>query len=151
MSGYSDNHDALLITLELAVPLRMWELAGMSKRRREATCARWAQESASEVGSGGDSIMFRTPTKERRHGSCVCGGSISKDRDGWHHIGDSGREDHCLSGQTPALADAPLTGTAPAFNALARGLAAAAWHPSGVTFLGQHWCVGHCTGRQEAA
>lgn len=151
MTVPTDNHDVLLITLELAVPLRIWELAGMSQHRREDTCARWAQEAASEVGSSGDSIMFRTPTKERKHGSCTCGGTISKERNGWHHVGDSGRKLACPDGRTPALADMPLEGTAPAFDALARGLAAAAWHPSGVTFLGQHWCVGHCAGSQAVA
>jgi hypothetical protein len=37
--------------------------------------------------------------------------------------------------------------TAAVFNALARGLAAAAYQPGGVTFLGQHWCTDHvlCT------
>lgn len=33
--------------------------------------------------------------------------------------------------------------TAKAFNALARALAALAYHPGGVTFMGQHWCVNH--------
>jgi|SRR5882724_451391 len=33
-----------------------------------------------------------------------------------------------------------------AFNALSRGLAAAAYEPGGVTFAGLHWCLGagHC-------
>lgn len=32
---------------------------------------------------------------------------------------------------------------AKAFNALAQGLAAAAYQPGGVTFAGRHWCVDH--------
>jgi hypothetical protein len=34
-------------------------------------------------------------------------------------------------------------GTVWVFAALARGLAAGAWQPGGVTFLGRHWCVDH--------
>lgn len=43
-------------------------------------------------------------------------------------------------------------GCAQAFNALARGLAAAAYQPGGVTFAGQHWCVNHsaCQQTEEA-
>lgn len=33
--------------------------------------------------------------------------------------------------------------TATAFAALARGLAACAYQPGGVTFMGLHWCVNH--------
>lgn len=33
--------------------------------------------------------------------------------------------------------------TAGAFNALAQGLAAAAYLPGGVTFAGLHWCLDH--------
>lgn len=34
-------------------------------------------------------------------------------------------------------------GAAHAFNALAKGLAVAAYAPGGVTFSGRHWCVDH--------
>jgi hypothetical protein len=34
-------------------------------------------------------------------------------------------------------------GTTEVFAALARGLAASAWQPGGVTWLGRHWCVDH--------
>lgn len=33
--------------------------------------------------------------------------------------------------------------TAKVFNALAQGLAAAAYQPGGVTFAGRHWCTDH--------
>jgi hypothetical protein len=41
---------------------------------------------------------------------------------------------------------------AAAFNALAKGLAVAAFAPGGVTFAGLHWCVDHsvCTGETPA-
>ena len=41
---------------------------------------------------------------------------------------------------------------ADAFNALAKGLAVAAYAPGGVTFAGQHWCTDHavCTGEKAA-
>lgn len=35
------------------------------------------------------------------------------------------------------------TGCAQAFNALARGLAAAAYQPGGITYAGRHWCTDH--------
>ena len=35
-------------------------------------------------------------------------------------------------------------GAAKVFNALARGLAAGAWCPGGVTFAGRHWCAAEC-------
>jgi len=43
--------------------------------------------------------------------------------------------------------------TAEAFNHLARGLAALAYAPGGVTFAGEHWCVNHaeCTEAANAA
>lgn len=33
--------------------------------------------------------------------------------------------------------------SAKAFNALAEGIACAAFQPGGITFLGQHWCTDH--------
>jgi hypothetical protein len=42
--------------------------------------------------------------------------------------------------------------TAKAFAVLARGLAAAAFQPGGVTFAGMHWCIDHeACKRAEAA
>ncbi len=42
--------------------------------------------------------------------------------------------------------------TARAFNALAEGIACAAFQPGGITFLGQHWCRDHeACRRAEAA
>lgn len=135
----------LIVTLELAVPLRMFELAAMSNWRREQAITKWADEAASDVGSRGDALMFRSETKARRHGLCAnCGRDVSQDRDGWYHIGNEGREFCCADGRTPSLAGSPETGSAAAFNALARGLAAAAWQPGGITFLGAHWCALGC-------
>ena len=42
-------------------------------------------------------------------------------------------------------------GTVGVFAALARGLAAAAWQPGGVTWLGRHWCVDHAACTAAAA
>lgn len=36
-------------------------------------------------------------------------------------------------------------GTADVFAALARGLAAGAYQPGGITFAGRHWCADHAT------
>ena len=43
--------------------------------------------------------------------------------------------------------------TAQAFDALARGLAAAAYQPGGITFAGLHWCTDHdaCQAAEAAA
>jgi hypothetical protein len=43
--------------------------------------------------------------------------------------------------------------SAAAFNALARGLAAAAYQPGGITFAGQHYCTSHdeCEAADAAA
>lgn len=145
-------NDSLIITLELAVPLRMLELAGMSEARRERTRASWAQESASSVGHQGDALIFGNPTKARRHGRCAtCGGDISQDREGWYHIAAEGRVLTCPDGRKPKLVGDPEAGTAAAFNALARGLAALAWQPGGVTFMGAHWCALGCDACPERA
>jgi hypothetical protein len=53
-------------------------------------------------------------------------------------------EAHWASGVIAAKGDVLQyggKGAAGAFNALARGLAAAAYQPGGVTFAGRHWCV----------
>lgn len=41
--------------------------------------------------------------------------------------------------------------TAHVFNALATGLALAAYQPGGVTFAGQHWCTDHARCERAAA
>jgi hypothetical protein len=41
--------------------------------------------------------------------------------------------------------------TARVFNALAKGVAAAAYQPGGITFLGVHWCVNHALCEQAVA
>lgn len=62
-----------------------------------------------------------------------------------------GEGDHLLWPATPRTSQYVVTaGTVGAFAALSRVLAATAFTPGGVTFLGRHWCVDHCeedTGR----
>jgi hypothetical protein len=89
--------DILATSLELAVPLRVAELAAMTPHGRERTMREWAQASADAVAHRGDSLLFATKP----------------------HKGEGG--------------------TADTFNHLARGLAAAAYLPGGVTFLGRLW------------
>ena len=37
------------------------------------------------------------------------------------------------------------------FNALAEGIAAAAFQPGGITFAGRHWCIDHAVCQEAAA
>jgi hypothetical protein len=87
------RHDALVETLALAVPLRIWELRGRTPEQRMTIAKRCGQH----VAEHGDSLMFG---------------------------GKKGR-------------------AAAAFNALAEGLAVAAYQPGGVSFAGRHWCTDH--------
>jgi hypothetical protein len=87
-------HDALVATLELAVPMRIWELEGRTPEQRAVIAKRCAQV----VAERGDNLMFGSKRK----------------------------------GKTAAV-----------FNALAEGLACAAYQPGGVTFAGRHWCTDH--------
>ncbi len=94
MSSYAahiaEKNPALLITLDLAVPMHMHEVRRWSAERMVAE----ARRCADEVAARGDVLQF--------------GGS---------HEGEA----------------------ATAFNALARGLAIAAYAPGGVDFAGRHW------------
>jgi hypothetical protein len=87
------HHDALTATLELAVPIRIWELRDRTPEQR----ARIAKRCAQVVAERGDALMF--------------GGKKGT--------------------------------AAAAFNALAEGLAVAAYQPGGVSFAGQYWCTDH--------
>ena len=87
------RHDALVETLALAVPLRIWELRGRTPQQRAVIARRCGQH----IAEHGDSLMF--------------------------------------GGKKGAAANA--------FNALAEGLAVAAYQPGGVTFAGRHWCADH--------
>jgi hypothetical protein len=56
-----------------------------------------------------------------------------------------GEGDHLLWPATPRTSRYVVTaGTQGAFVAITRGLAATAFSPTGITFLGRHWCVDHC-------
>lgn len=94
------RYDALMETLALAVPLRIWELQSRTPEQRCVIAKRCAQV----VGERGDNLMFGSKRKGE---------------------------------------------TAQVFNALAEGLAVAAYQPGGVTFAGRHWCTDH--GRCERA
>lgn len=95
------RYDALMETLALAVPLRIWELRGRTPEQRAVIARRCAQV----VAERGDALMFRS-----KKGA-----------------------------------------TASAFNALAEGLACAAYQPGGVTFAGRHWCTDHARCERAAA
>ena len=157
----ADNpqHLALLIALEAAVPLWMLELARMDPELRDHTRQVWAQQSASVVGSRGDQLMWRTKRRRPSTGTCVhCGQPIHPDdryASTWLHDGD-GRGVRCDPDALAAWRRKTVAphgsvarpaddggGTADTFNHLARGLAALAYQPGGVTAFGRHWCTDH--------
>ncbi|MDD4866196.1 MAG: hypothetical protein PHQ28_03420 [Mycobacterium sp.] len=105
--------------LIVAVALRIDELRRMGETQRDRTLREWADAAASVLSSRGDQLMFRTPSRTRR---------------------DPGRVD--ADGKASQGALRP-DGTADTFNHLARGLAAAAYLPGGVTAFGRHWCTNH--------
>lgn len=118
-------------TLSLAVPLHMAGAARMTLRER----GRIARKAAAAAGHQGDSLMFGTGVKpgtaareaerHRLHASRVNGGSRM----------ECGRTCRiCLRGQ-------PSHTAGELFTLLARGLAAAAFQPGGVSFAGLHWCA----------
>jgi hypothetical protein len=87
-------NDMLVITLQIAVPLWIDEVAKLTDDER-LTAARGCGRMIAEHG---DDILYRSPRKGK---------------------------------------------SAEAFNALARGLACAAYQPGGVWFMGTHFCVDH--------
>ena len=94
----------LVATLELAVPLWIWELRVYTDKQRAAR----GNRCAGIVAEQGDILQFGSKQKGKVAG---------------------------------------------AFNALAEGLACAAYVPGGVTFAGRHWCVDHqaCLDAEAAA
>jgi hypothetical protein len=58
--GLADNpaHDALLIGLDAAVPLRMLDLGRMCVDRRRATAKAWAAEAADVIACKGDVLQY---------------------------------------------------------------------------------------------
>lgn len=91
-----ETADPALMALEIAVPLRIAELAAQPHKQRAATIRWWAREAADAIGSQGDVLMFGSKKPGR---------------------------------------------AARVFNHLARGLAAGAYLPGGITFAGRHWQV----------
>jgi hypothetical protein len=84
----------LVITLQVAVPLWIHEVAKLTQAERLAA----ARECGQMIAEHGDDIIYLSPRKGE---------------------------------------------TARAFNALARGLACAAYQPGGVWFMGTHFCTDH--------
>lgn len=107
---------ALAETLAVAVPLRIDELLGLPSDHRETVAKRWAERGAGGVAHHGDMLMFRSKAGRRHTPECV-----------------KEQRSHCDC----------RVGTAEVFNALAKGLAALALSPGGVTWSGLHWCVEH--------
>lgn len=97
-----EQHAALLIALEAAVPLHIIELRNWTPQQRQ----NYASEAATVIGSQGDILQY--------------GG-----------------------GRRGEVANV--------FNHLARGLAAAAYLPGGVTFAGAHWCTDHAVCKDASA
>lgn len=96
--------EVLLISLDVAVSLRIRELQDQSPEARELWCMAWAREAVDPIASQGDILQYGGGKKDRGEAAAV-------------------------------------------FGHLARGLAALAHGPGGVTFAGRHWCVDHdeCT------
>ena len=111
--------EILAEVLGLAVPLRIEELRRMGDAQRARTLREWAAAAGSVLSSRGDQLLFHTPSRTRRDPGRV-------DADG-------------KASQGAARAD----GTADAFNHLAKGIAALAHSPGGVTVFGRHWCTNH--------
>lgn len=59
LTGHDETWDLLMITLEAAVPLRMFEL----RRATEAERLRLAREAAGQIAEHGDVILFRSPRR----------------------------------------------------------------------------------------
>jgi hypothetical protein len=113
------TRETLVLTLQVAVPLRIAELTRLPAWQRDETMEHWAADAAEVLASNGDTLMFRTKPwkiKEAQLGA----GSRRKPGD--------------------------EVSTAATFNHLAKGLAAFALCLGGVTFGGVHWCVGHAWG-----
>lgn len=91
----------LILALQVAVPMRIAQLAAMDFTERSGWISWWAHEAQAPIMERADNMMYssRGKTKAARHD------------------------------------------IANTFNHLAKGLAAAAFCPGGVTFAGRHWCT----------
>lgn len=114
----------LVETLRAAVPQWVDQLSRLPVARREVVRQEWAARGAQLVASHGDLLMFPKQAGKRHRKACP-------------------GPDTCSC----------LVGTAEVFNAMARGLAAGAFAPGGITFAGVHWCVNHarCEAAEQAA
>lgn len=105
---------ALTETLTIAVPLWMAQLHALSPQSRQRRIDSWAADAAEVVAYHGDLLVFRTEPRQLRESQI-----------------------------TPESRRRPGTevSTTETCNHLARGLAALAYSPGGVSFGGLHWCV----------
>jgi hypothetical protein len=136
-SALRDSSPALTVTLELAVPLHIHELRHVPASHRLAVAHRSAQIVASQgdVLQYGGGLKFGHGAKElTRHQSgprcrvedCRCKGE-----------GCASQKCYCHVRGEPSYSAGEV------FNALAAGLAAAAFQPGGVTFGDLFWCAAH--------
>lgn len=163
MADDNSARTVLPIALEATVPLLMLDLARMTPDQRQQTIQSWGPPNADVVASRGDQIQFRTPRRHPTTGSCVhCGQPVTRvGRGPWSHDGGSVRCDpvKLAAYQRKTITPDGSTakphddggGTADGFNHLARGLAALAWCPGGVTAFGNHWCADHDLCEETAA
>lgn len=125
------DDDALIVTLELAVPLQLAAIAGLPFAERR----RIARESARVIGTQGDTLMFGSQAKfghggaemtaHRLHAPCVTPAT---------------RDEYIRKCRVCARGQASYS-AGEVFNFLARGLAVLACQPGGVTYAGRHWCA----------
>jgi hypothetical protein len=90
----------LLMSLQLAVPLRIAELLDLDDEDRQFKVEAWRRAALTPIAERADLLMYG---------------------------GAKNRSERGQPGQV--------------FNHLARGIAALAFHPGGVTFAGRHWCA----------
>lgn len=126
---------ALAESLRLAVPLWIMELRQLDDETRSRRMAEWTQEAAYSVSCYGDILQFRTKAGKRHHQKCL---------DWWKAY---------RPGEHPSRPGdcSCKIGTAEVFNACARGIAALAHCPGGVTVFGLHWCLDHTACKRAAA
>jgi hypothetical protein len=120
--------DVLSLTLRLAVPLRIAELAHAltygGERHQRRVVAEWALDAAEVLAHNGDSLMFKT-SRHKLTAAQLTPDSCRKPGD--------------------------EVSTAATFSSLAKGLAALAQAPGGVRFGGVHWCSESHQGGTTAA
>lgn len=116
------NNVVLVETLALAVPMRIDQLQQYREATRTEVGLAWAKTGADLVACHGDMLQFRSKAPKKHTTDCV----------------KNERQTYCDC----------LIGTAEVFNAMAKGLAALALSPGGVTFSGLHWCVEHPGGKR---